>query len=613
MCGILGVLPAVDNEIFKRNLDLLTHRGPDSSGTWTDGKISMGHRRLSILDISSHGSQPMHIAERYHIIFNGEVYNFVELRDELIAKGYAFTSDTDTEVVLNAYIEWGEDCVKKFNGMWSLAIWDSVEERLFLSRDRMGKKPLYYIHDGDNFFFSSEQKSLLSFLSVVTPSHNFQSLIQKSYSYESTSQCLFKGIKRFPAASSGYFNRGNLKISKYWSILDADKIDVPSKYSDQVDYLRDLLLDATKIRMRSDVPLGTGLSGGVDSSAVSATVSQVKNYRNDIRIPENYQNSFCASFPGTVMDENYLAEEVASYLKVKHHQVVIDPSIMIDELEKACFLVEDIHEVNPLPHIMLYRSMRDKGVLVTLDGHGGDELFCGYESSVLNALPDAFPNLKNMNHIMDVYKNLHPKNEYFKGLNKKQIMLYLAKSEARMVKKFGVADSIKIRNKLGSLGTHLYELSFYSVLPTLLRNYDRYSMASGVEIRMPLLDYRIVEFAFALNWDSKLYGGFTKSVLRDAVGDWLPEKIIRRKEKIGFAPPIQDWMKGPMKEYFLDVINSEQFINSSLINGKHVKTKIEGLVSGNLNMTLYDAEQVWKKFYIYLWEKVFIKNKKWAM
>ena len=210
MCGILGAIPAIESKKFEHSLNLITHRGPDSSGIWSDGQICMGHRRLSILDVSSNGDQPMHIGDRYHIIFNGEVYNFLELKNELIKKGYSFTNETDTEVILSCYVEWGDSCVKRFNGMWSIAIWDSSEQKLFLSRDRLGKKPLYYIYNGEQFIFGSEQKSLLPFLPSVAIRDNFKDLVENSYAYESTDQCLFKGITRFPAASNGIFYKGKL-------------------------------------------------------------------------------------------------------------------------------------------------------------------------------------------------------------------------------------------------------------------------------------------------------------------------------------------------------------------------------------------------------------------
>lgn len=613
MCGILGAVPSVEKVKFQNVLRSLAHRGPDGEGVWQDDEYAiLGHRRLAILDLSSMAAQPMQFLGRYNIVFNGEIYNFLEIKRELEMVGYQFVSSSDTEVLVAAFAEWGANCLKRLNGMWAFAIWDSVEKLLFLSRDRMGEKPLYYFHNGCQFAFASEQKALLPYLDRVQPSNKFDLLCKNSYAYEATDECLFEGIKRFPAAHYAWLSGEKFTKHCYWSTLESDFVP-PLDYQGQVECLRELLLDACRIRMRADVPIGTGLSGGVDSSAVAANISEVAKRSGLERVSANWQNSFVASFPGTVMDESAYAIQVAEHLGIKHTKVEINPSKYISQLEKQVYLFEDIHEVNPIPHIALYSAMRNNGIIVTLDGHGGDELFCGYESSPLHALPDAIWNRQAVKNILETYKDLHPQNEYFRGMSLSQIAWYLFKAKVRMIRDEGFITENKLKKHFGGLNAHLFELSFRTVLPTLLRNYDRYSMMSSVEIRMPLIDHRIVEFAFLIPWSSKVKNGFTKAVLRDAVGAWLPVGIINRKDKIGFAPPIQDWIRGPLREYLLDEIESRSFIEADMIAPKRLGSAIRDIIYGNNKMTLYEAEQTWKKFNIYLWEKAFIQKQLWKI
>lgn len=612
MCGILGAIPSVEPMEFQTALRSLAHRGPDGERVWQDGeRVILGHRRLAIFDPSQIASQPMQYLGRYNIVFNGEIYNFLEIRRELEGLGYRFQSSSDTEVLVAAFAHWGHHSLNRLNGMWALAIWDSYEKKLFLSRDRMGEKPLFYIHDGARFIFASEQKALLPFLKEVRPSARFHSLCKNPYAYEGTEDSLFHGIVRFPAAHYAWFANGNFRKVQYWTAVQ-QAVTIPSKYAEQVELLRELLLDSCRLRMRADVPIGTGLSGGIDSSAVAAAIAVNGKRRGGERAASNWQNAFVASFPKTIMDESMHARAVSDHLGIPLSEIAIEPSGHVDRLENWAYLFEEIHEVNPIPHIILYEEMRKRGVLVSLDGHGGDELFCGYESSVLHALPSATPRADEMGMVLDTYYHVHPQNSQFRGMTPFQIVMYLARSRGRKLFKPKGAGTF---NKSGvvhdSLNSHLLDLSFRTVLPTLLRNYDRYSMISGVEIRIPLLDHRIVDFAFSIPWQSKIRNGFTKAVLRDAVAPWLPSGIIERKTKIGFAPPIIDWMRGPLREYLLDEINSMSFRQASLIESSRLGSSLNALIRGAGPATLYSAEQVWKEFGIYLWEKAFLQKRYW--
>jgi asparagine synthase (glutamine-hydrolysing) len=571
-----------------------------------------GHRRLSILDISDAAAQPMNRHGRYHIVFNGEIYNFLEIRRELEKTGERFASESDTEVLLAAYARWGKDCLPRLNGMWAMAVWDSQEQQLFLARDRMGEKPLFFLNDGKRFIFASEQKALLPFMRDVRASKRFHSLCSDPYAYEGTGESLFDGISRFPAAHYGWYKDGKLRMQRYWAPLEGAQA-IPSSYDDQVQALRELLLDSCKLRLRADVPVATGLSGGVDSSAVAASIAEVGRQRGVERLPTDWQNAFVASFPGTVMDEAAPARRIASHLGIRLREIPVIPEGAADDLEKIAYLFEEVHEVNPLPHFRLYREMRNQGFFVSLDGHGGDELFCGYESSVLHALPSTLFAPKDARMVLNTYRAVHPANAQFRGMSPLRIGTYLGRSEVRDRWR-GMRRDRAMRHaaaQCDSLNRHLLGLSFETVLPTLLRNYDHYSMMSGVEIRIPLLDHRIVDFAFALNWKSKLHKGYTKSILRDAVAQWLPKGIVTNRTKIGFAPPIIDWLRGPLRAYLLDELASVAFKESELVDAEKLGSAMGELIQGNRAMTLYAAERVWKEFAVYLWEKAFLRKQPW--
>lgn len=606
MCGILGAVPAVDPATFQKALDRLAHRGPDGDGVWRDGDaVHLGHRRLAIIDTSDGGHQPMHFRDRYHLVFNGEIYNFVEVRRELEALGQVFHTQSDTEVLLAAYVQWGPDCLQRLNGMWAFAIWDSTERTLFLSRDRMGEKPLFYLQDGRRFLFASEQKALLPFLTHVEASSRFHLLVRNPYGYEGTNESLFKGLTRFPAGHHGLLKNGRLTMQRYWAPA---QVEVPQRYEAQVEMLRELLLDSVAKRMRADVPIGTGLSGGIDSSSVAAAIAVDGKRGGTERAAEDWQNAFAATFPGTVMDESVYARAVARHLGIPLTEIPVDPTGQAAALERWAYLFEEVHEVNPIPHIALYRAMRQKGVIVSLDGHGGDELFCGYEDSVLHALPSALSERQGFQSALGTYRAIHPQNSQFHGKSNLRILAYLARQKAKSLLHRDDADIADLKARADSLNAHLLSLSFTTVLPTLLRNYDHYSMISGVEVRIPLLDHRIVEFAFSIPWRSKVRGGFTKAVLRDAVAPWLPDEVVRRKTKIGFAPPIVDWMRGPLRVWLLDEIAARSFREASLVDSARLGAAIRGATTGDGNATLYGTERIWKEFGIYLWEKNFLQR-----
>ncbi len=616
MCGIAGVYNFdISQDLFKECLNRMAHRGPDDSGTWRDETCLLGHRRLSILDISSKGHQPMVSAdERFVLSYNGEVYNYIEIREELEKKGYKFVSNSDSEVVLYSFIEWKENCLDKFNGMWAMAVYDRADKRLFLSRDRFGVKPLFYSRTNNGLMFASEMKVLIPMLDKATPNTDIVGIRSKILQYEVTDKTLINEILRLPSGSYAWIDDKGIKIEKWWDTLK-NLTDAPDSYEEQVRVFRELFLDSCRIRMRSDVPMGTALSGGLDSSSTICSMDEViKNIEH--RTDRDYRHAYAAVFPGTKLDESEYSDAVADHLKLPYSKVKIDPVIALNNIEDEIYKFEEIYYTNPSPMIQLYSALRKDNVLVTLDGHGADELFGGYGDDLLYALTDA-KNREDMTHIMDTwYQSLPPwffkKSERFE--KNKARYKYLA--EYYVKKLTGIPGhggykgnaSREYFMKLDNLNKCLFNETHNETLPTLLRNYDHYSMANGVEIRMPFMDYRVVSFAFSIGWKSKMHGYYTKSIVRDAMKGIVPDKILKRKSKIGFNAPLVEWLRGEWKEWLLDTAHSQDFINCNLID----HNKVAGDINTFLNSDNYDYDMgisIWIALNTYIWDKVVLKSK----
>jgi asparagine synthase (glutamine-hydrolysing) len=600
MCGILGHIPFCKKALFEKSLETLKHRGPDGSGIWNDEhkRITLGHRRLSIIDLSENGRQPMEWGERYVITFNGEIYNYIELRKELEDKGIQFRTQTDTEVLLALYTLEGSKCLEKLNGMWAFAIYDKQENSLFLSRDRMGEKPLFYMQKGEVFAFASEMKALYKFIGNIEPDSE---IIEKAkanmFSYEATEDCLVKGIKRFPAASFGIYKNGDLTIHNYWNVLD-HLVKVPNRYEEQVEMFRELFIDSCKIRMRSDVPIGTALSGGIDSSATISTMSQIARNQEG-QFSRDWQHAFVASFPGSFLDETKEAKRVADNLNIKATFLDIDPLKDIDNIFFYSYLFEEFYITSPLPFIQLYRQIKNCGTTVTLDGHGSDELFGGYGNDISQKVFDDYPNpfkiKETLQTVSDIQINglrISPGRTYLELKN-------LAHKRFTSNKREGAK---KKAGQLDYLNSRLHQSSFENILPTLLRNYDRYSMINGIEIRMPFLDHQIVSFAFSIPGSSKVKNGYSKAIVRDAMKGFFPDDIRLLKRKIGFNSPFTEWMKGPLKEWLIDQMESESFRSASFINPEKIKESVISVIK-NPAATATDGAEAWMSLMPFVWEK----------
>lgn len=555
---------------------------------------------------------------QYTIVFNGEIYNFIELREELKTKGYIFHTHSDTEVVLASYDCWGEQCLNRFNGMWALAIWDHTKKRLFLSRDRFGKKPLFYafIKDRqgcDMFVFASEMKAIYPYLREIKPSKNFSymSNIAHIFDYEQSEHTLIDGICRFPHSHYAYYDPKqpqNLRYQRYYCILD-HLITPPSRYEDAVERFRELFLESVSLRMRSDVSIGTALSGGVDSSSTICAMAYLAKQGLKTE-SKDWQHAFVACFKDTPLDESPYAKAVVDHIGINATFLEINPLLHWDKLEEYFYLFEDVYITSPIPMIATYQGLKQHGVSVTLDGHGADELFSGY-GHLIHALWDC---------------KLHPRMfiDVLQTLNQTRAQpvdsLRLLCEGASFVLKTMIKKLIKRKSiiskdahhpnfhKLDYYTSQLYIIFYESILPTLLRNYDRYSMINGVEIRMPFMDHKLVEFVFSLPFNYKFGGSYTKRLIRDSVDMFMPKEVTWRKSKIGFNSPIIQWIQrdrahNGLKEWFLDIVHSQNFLQCPLLeDSTRLQQQIINVCDGKVD-SFSVGEQIWCALNPYIWSK----------
>jgi len=657
MCGIVGIWNFNQDDIPEQELDRfvdsLSHRGPDGRGIFRDRKerLSLGHRRLAILDLSPTGRQPMSYGDkRYWITYNGEIYNFLELRRELRVLGHRFISESDTEVILAAYAQWGEDCQLRFNGMWAFAIWDRAEKTLFLSRDRFGIKPLHYVYTGRYFAFASEIKSFLE-LKSFEPRFDLELVsetIGNINGLEGTEFCLLEGVKRLVGGHCLTIRKGQEpRIRKWWNTLDHLE-EVPPSLTKQQEKFRQLFFDACRIRMRSDVPLATSLSGGLDSSSVVCTINEIAGTGGlSERMNPDWQRTFIACFPGTSLDEQEYAKIVVDDKKVKPLFTETRIDDYIDRIEQIVFQLEEIYWVLLAGLWINYKAMRENDIRISLDGHGADELLGGYpfavQEEMLNAL---FPRgrlaryLELKKILVGFADNHYPASTFFGDLRRAAFQRFSSNTITKPVLKrvTGIHQRInRVINqyqaavpqynsylipprqmrlhlnlpadqleKLSDLNRSLYYYFHFTILPTILRNFDRASMAHGVEIRMPFMDWRLVRFVFSLPDSSKIGGGYTKRILREAMRNIVPEPIRRRRTKIGFTSPMEHWFKGPLKEFLLDTLGERDFLTTPIWNGAAIKKVTEANFEdqGKLNL-----EKVWPFLNAHLLIKQFKKHR----
>jgi len=585
MCGIAGIWKLDGSCVDKRTIELFTncmkHRGPDGEGFTFhhQNSLALGHRRLSILDLSDGGKQPMSTPDgRYTITYNGEIYNFAELRDELIRSGFKFRSNTDTEVILYAFQKWGLGCLDKFNGMWAFAIWDEVECALVLARDRFGIKPLYYSFiKGRTLAFASETLAFryLEGYERRIDDKLCELTIKDEYSLEGLGYTIFAGINQILPGHYAICKPGDDKIvqKRWWNILANPIGESKLSFNDAAEYLRELLVSSCRYRLISDVPLATALSGGLDSSTVFAMVQNIHKTGGE-RVNLDSQRAFSAVFPGLMNDEKAYVDIMMQRTGIPVTWIETNYVNLGEQIENDTRLMDAISGAPVTAIAAIYKGMRNGGVTVSLDGHGVDEMLYGYKDMVsklyyrslwMSSLAEATDygdTLVRMYHPEDRNAGTLKIRKQLNGRMKREKSLLF-----RLRRQFVSSDPYKnecLPLDLPSLGEG-YDFSnmpleyrlplfetFQHTLPALFRNFDRASMMNGVEIRMPFMDYRVVEFLFTLRTSYKLGSGLTKRVLRRAMHLDLPDQIVNRTFKVGISSPSSHWFNNVIFDWLMD-------------------------------------------------------------
>lgn len=591
MCGIAGILSINPTLVQQNKLQLmanaLQHRGPDGEGFWINEKSNIGfaHRRLSIIDLSSGGSQPMHYQNRYTITYNGEIYNYLELREELEKKGYQFHTQSDTEVILVAYAEYGDECVQYFDGMFAFAIWDNEYEELFAARDRFGEKPFYYFFDGEQFLFASEMKALWA-AGISKQTNNAMllnylttGLVGNPTNAEET---FYSNIQKLPPASSLIYaiDDSDIIVNQYWD-LDKETVTAITDEKQLVQGFQALFYQSVKRRLRSDVSIGTSLSGGLDSSSIVAAI-------NKLQTPSSKQISFSAIFPGFEKDESKFINKVTQQFNLQNHAVTPTAEGFIHDFEKLMYHQEEpIQSASIYAQYKVYELAKQHGVTVLLDGQGADETLAGYTKyyhwfwqELLRA--KQFGLLKKerqsaTNSIDWNYKNYLA--AFFPSLVAKQLENNLYKQ----VKNNSTINidfflqyfdrTILYKPVVEKLNDVLYYNTMQNGLEELLRYADRNSMAHSREVRLPFLNHELVQFIFSLPASFKIKDGFTKWILRTNMNGLLPKEIVWRKDKVGFEPPQQQWMQqATVKEMIHE--GKKKLISQGILNQSSFNEKV---------------------------------------
>ncbi|HOM06191.1 MAG TPA: asparagine synthase (glutamine-hydrolyzing) [Syntrophales bacterium] len=600
MCGICGIIDRRRRPVAEQDIvamcRLVSHRGPDAEGIFIRDNVALGHRRLKIIDLSDAANQPFHYGGRYVLTYNGEIYNYPEIREELKRERAEFKTESDTEVLLAAYDRWGFDCVQRFNGMWAFALYDAPRRLIFCSRDRFGVKPFYYATPEGKFVFGSEIKQLLFFM--PQPTVNIPILLDYLVSgYEDhTSETFFKDIHTLsPGHNLLYDLDGDgFRIVRYYELsVDERQRELP--FPEAVRLFRSTFDSAVAMRLRSDVRVGTCLSGGTDSSAVASVAAGL--YRGE--------HPFAAITAGSVekaTDERYYAELVARAHGLEWH--VIEPSVADfgDNLDEIIYSQEEpFGSPSVCMQERVFHRAKEAGCIVMLDGQGGDETLLGYER-YYPAYIRSLPTLRKIGGFLSAWKcsrlSLGELAFYLLYFTSPSIRVAALRHRHDFVKKgyfdfLGVKHIYDSSKAYGDIDT-LQRLEIGSLqLPHLLRYEDRNSMRHGVESRLPFLDYRLVELSLSLPNDYKIREGWTKYILRKATQDIVPAEVAWRRHKVGFNAPERTWMKAIADRIFASICSS--MIIEKITDKKALMEKFAAL----------DLRTRWRLFNIARWEELY--------
>ncbi len=601
MCGISGIVQKdggiVDPTRIRRITDLAKHRGPDDSGIFSVPGLALGHRRLAIIDLNPRGRQPMSFCERYWITYNGEIYNYLEIRKELEVCGVEFRTTTDTEVILAAYARWGVNCLKRFNGMWAFAIYDSVENTLFLARDRFGVKPLYYSDSAIEFAFGSELKQLVALKDRVKA--NKWAVIESLLtSFEGhTDQTFFSEIVVLPQAHFMIYDlRSHKKIIKRYYDLNIIESFKTLSLNEAIEECGRLLDDSIRLRLRSDVSVGTCLSGGLDSSAISAIASGYYMNGSGRMLTGIHAKSIEA-----LTDESAYARRVAEYAGIELAFVQPDTEDFIRTVDEVVYTQEEpFGSPSMFMGWHVFQAASKLNCKVMLNGQGGDEVFLGYEryyaAMLSNLSPWSFFKAASK-QAANSKLNLAKVIQYYLYFTSPKIRIQRLKRRSLLRPSIVSSHSFEYVEKSADSFRDVGDLQKYEIetlqLSHLLRYEDRNSMRHSIETRLPFLDYRLVELGVSLPGAYKINDGWTKFVLRKAVSNILPSDVVWRKNKLGFEAPERTWLA------------AHENAMKAEIKGSHILDEISNKAILLKNFASLSLKDKWAYYNLAVWERIY--------
>lgn len=612
MCGIAGIINFNDFIIstnkIESMLDTMKHRGPDDEGFFIEKNIGLGFVRLSIIDLTLSGHQPMHsYNSKYVIVYNGEIFNYLELKEELKMLGYTFKTQTDTEVLLNAYIAWGENCLNRFNGMWAFAIYDCVNDTIFLARDRFGIKPLYYYINQDFLVFASEIPPILKVI-PDKPTANMQIVFDYLVfnRTDHSTETFFNGIYKLNHGHSMIVSRNTpnkINIKKWYNLKN--ELNNGSELINNEQF-RNLLIDSINIRLRSDVPIGICLSGGLDSSTIASVIINEFNNK-DI-------NTFSAIYTeGQKGNEAEFINLFKNDLKNMYFAYPTDETLYEDIQKFIKIQGEPLPSTGPYAQYKVMELAHQK-VSVTLDGQGADEILAGYHYFFGIYFKELMRSIKFLELLKQIYYYIKTNHSIY-GI--KTFIYFLLPSKMKInlriyEKKYLNKDFYNKYSKSKNVVNELYNAKSINEalinhidykLEHLLKWEDRNSMAFSIEARVPFLDHRLVEYTIKAKSQQIIREGMTKVILRESMTGILPEKIRLRTDKIGFDTPQDEWLRKPaFKNLVFSIIDSSSFNNRNIIN----PAKAKKMYTEYLNNKIEISKEVWKWINLELWFREYI-------
>ena len=580
MCGITAIIdyakiePKVED--IKSMTNLLAHRGPDGEGFYIGGGIALGHRRLAIIDTDPRSNQPMH-RSRLHLVFNGMIYNYLEIKEELSTLGATFSTTSDTEVILAAYNQWGLSAFQRFNGMWAIILYDEKEKKIICSRDRFGIKPLYYTRIANRLYFASEIKAFQA-IKDWQPKINHTRLMEYlAYNMsDNTEETMFANVYQIPKSHHGVIclQANDMCINRYYDIRKGEQND-GSKFME-------LFYDAIKLRTKTDVPLATTLSGGMDSSSIVSVMANKMEYK---------PTTYTLAYPGYKLDESNFALKVNQKYKIASHLTTTTEEYLTQHIDNLVYHQDEpFAGVTVMAQSNIYENINRDDYKVVLGGQGGDEILCGYDKFSLGYFKEKIKK-DPLVAIDEIFKFQKTRSfgtkdallkivSYEKNKRKSLVDWYILNEEQ---------DNMRFkRNQENNIFEMSYNLLFGLGVSALLRYEDRNSMSFGIESRLPFLDHRLVEYCLHMESGLKLKGGITKDILRKSMKDIVPEDIINRNDKMGFATPQKDWMNNN-KNYYIGLASSS-LDKMPFINRKKVHA-----------LMLKDTNLLWRIINVGLW------------